>query len=379
VIRKSARDSGLLALGVWLSTGQAWAVPGPGVEPTPAPRAEKKLSDPPPTASDDAWTKHVRLSGGIALYFYQPTNGWQNQFLIYTNLRFDAQFRPFALHLEPRLSNEKMRPYYDGLAWLQEAYLSLNAAPVVLKVGKIYKQLGLFWDGTFYGNIQVYEGLKLDPNAGLSLEGKLGERIGAAFWAQFFVVDGHTNASLLGRDTISIPGARRRNTLLARIQPFVQLSKSARLEVGFSAEHFQADLPSGKNSVWRGAVDSKLTWAGFGFWGEVLRQSGASVNAFPYPGDAAAAPPVPARASAHNTYLLAGAEYTLAPVTFRYNLSIARYDDVSVEEVLHVPGVGIKFNDNTSFLGEYALWPRHSPEGTTDIDQSLNLTWMGHF
>jgi len=369
----------LLALVVLAAVGQAWALPGPGVEPTPAPARENKPIEKTAAVSGDDWTRHVKLSGGIALYFYQPTNGWQNQFLIYTNLRFDARFQPFGLHLEPRLSNEKMRSYYDSLAWLQEAYLFVDAAPVVFKVGKIYKQLGLFWDGTFYGNIQVYEGLKLDPNAGLSLEGKLGKRAGAAFWAQFFIVDGHTNASLMGRDTISIAGARRRNTVLARVQPFVQLTKSATLEIGISGEHFQADLPDGKNSVWRGAVDTKLTWGGLAFWGEVLRQSGKSVDAFPYPGDPTAMPPLPARASAHNTYLLAGAEYTVAPVTFRYNLSVARYSDVSVEEVLHVPGVGLKFNDNTSFLAEYAIWPRHAPEGTTDVDQSLNLTWMGHF
>jgi hypothetical protein len=321
----------------------------------------------------------VSLSGGIALYYYQPTNGWQNQFLIYTSLRFDARFKPFGLHFEPRLSNEKMRSYYDSLAWIQEAYLFVDASPIVLKVGKIYKQLGLFWDGTFYGNIQVYEGLKLDPNAGLSLEGKLGEKLGVAFWAQFFVVDGHTNASLVGRDTISIAGARRRNTLLGRVQPFWQLSKTAKLALGLSGEHFEADLPSGSNSVWRGAVDVKLTWAGLGFWGEALHQSGANVDAFPYPGDGTVRPAVPARASARNTYLLAGAEYTFSPVTFRYNLSIARYSDVLVEEVLHVPGVGFRFNDNTSFLAEYASWLRHSREGSADVDQSLNLTWMGHF
>jgi hypothetical protein len=367
----------LLALCIWLAESGASAMPGPGVEPKPAPTNQTK--EKPPGPKSDDWTRHVSLSGGIALYFYQPTNGWKNQFLIYTNLRFDARWQPFGLHLEPRLSNEKMRSYYDGLAWLQEAYLFVDAAPVVFKVGKIYKQLGLFWDGTFYGNIQVYEGLKLDPNAGLSLEGTLGKKLGAAFWVQFFVVDGHTNASLAGRDTISIPGARRRNTLLARVQPFLQLSKSARLELGLSGEHFQADLPDGANSVWRGAVDTKLVWGELAFWGEVLQQSGASVNAFPYPGDATATPALPARASAHNSYLLAGAEYTFAKVTLRYNLSIARYSDVSVEEVLHVPGVGFRFNDNTSFLAEYAIWPQHSREGTKDVDQSLNLTWMGHF
>ncbi|MEI9952330.1 MAG: hypothetical protein WDO74_25930 [Pseudomonadota bacterium] len=264
MIRRSARGSGLLALCLWSAARAALAVPGPGIEPRPARDSENELVEKLPPGNQDDWTRHVRLGGGIALYYYQPTNGWQNQFLIYTNLRFDARWQPFGLHLEPRLSNEKMRPYYDGLAWIQEAYLFVEASPVVFKVGKIYKQLGLFWDGTFYGNIQVYEGLKLDPNAGVSLEGKLGEQAGLAFWAQFFVVDGHTNASLLGRDTISIPGARRRNTLLARVQPFLQLSKSARLEVGLSGEHFQAIcLPAPIRVARRGRRQAHLGGARF--------------------------------------------------------------------------------------------------------------------
>jgi hypothetical protein len=321
----------------------------------------------------------VTIGGGIALYFYGPTNGWDSQFLVYSNLRFDAQWAPFGLHFEPRLSNEKMRSYYEGLAWIQEAYLYFEHDFLKLKIGKTYKQLGLFWDNTFYGNIQVYEGLKFDPNTGASLEGKLGERAGLDFWAQYFVIDGHTNASLLGRDTISIPGARRRNTLAGRVQPFVALARDARLELGVSGEHFTADLPEAKHSVWRFALDTKLTWGGLGFWGEVLRQSGANVNAFPYPANPSAKPPVPGRASAHNTYLLAGAEYGVGPVIARYNLSLARYADLNVEEVLHVPGLGVRFNEHASFLAEYAWWQRYAPEGSSEVDRSVNLTWMGHF
>jgi hypothetical protein len=363
----------------------ARAVPGPGVEPAPvaakakvdAPAALPADSAPPPKGN--AWTEHFTLGGGIALYFYQPTNGWDSQFLVYSNLRFDAHFQPFGLHFEPRLSNEKLRPYYDGLAWIQEAYLYFEHDCFKLKVGKVYKQLGLFWDNSFYGNIQVYEGLKFDPNAGASLEGKFGERLGLAFWAQYFVIDGHTNASLTGRDTISIPGARRRNTVAGRVAPFARLSHHARLELGLSGEHFTADLPTAKHSVWRGAADAKLTWGGLAFWGEVLHQSGANVDAFPYPAEPSAKPPLAGRASAHNTYLLAGAEYALGPVVVRYDLSLVRYSDVSVEEVLHLPGLGVTFNENTSFLAEYAWWQRYAPEGSSQVDRSVNLTWMGHF
>ncbi|HEY6725514.1 MAG TPA: hypothetical protein VI197_15870, partial [Polyangiaceae bacterium] len=154
---------------------------------------------------------------------------------------------------------------------------------------------------------------------------------------------------------------------------------NARLELGFSGERFTAELPPDSNTVWRIAADAKLTWGGFGMWGEVLHQSGANVNAHPYSGDATADPPIAGHASTDNTYLLAGVEYTLACVTARYNLSIARYGDLHVQEVLHLPGLGLAFNDQFSFLAEYAVWNRFAPEGTSDVDHSLNLTWMGHF
>lgn len=369
----------VVALGGWTGEALGAPVPGPGEEPRPLPRDEPRLPERALAEKSSARVPAFDLGGGIAIYFYQPTNGWDNQFLVYTNLRFTARWDRFGLYFEPRLSNEKMRPYYDGLAWVHQAYLSFDQAPFTLKIGKLYKQLGLFWDNTFYGNIQVYEGLKFDPNSGVSLEAKLGKRMGAALWAQYFVVDGHTNASLSGRDTISIPGARRRNTFTARLQPFFELGVGSRLELGLSAEHFTADLPEDSHGVDRFALDVKLTAGGFGMWGEVLRQRGANVTDFPYAGDPDATPPVSGRSSAHNTYLLAGAEYALGPVTFRYNLSIARYDDVVVQEVLHLPGVGVALHEHVSFLAEYAIWNRFTREGTVDYDHSLNLTLLGHF
>jgi len=356
-------------------------VPVPGRDPAPEP-TEAAPSTAAPVAPEEekaAWVPGVKLNGGIAIYYYQPTNGWENQYLIYSNLRFQARWDAFGLYFEPRLSNEKMRAYYDGLAWVHQAYVFAEFAPVTLKIGKLYKQVGLFWDNTFYGNIQVYEGLKFDPNSGVSLEAKIGKLVGAELWAQFFVIDGHTNASLAGRDTISIPGARRRNIFAARVQPFFELSARSRLMLGLSGESFTADLPNETNTVQRLAADLKLTWGGFGIWGEVLRQRGANVTAFPYAGDPAATPPVPGRSSADNTYLLAGTEFAILPVTLRYNLSVARYRDLQVQEVLHLPGVEVALHEHVSFLAEYAVWNRFAPEGVSDYDHSLNLTVMAYF
>jgi len=361
-----------------LLSSHALAVPpaAPKGAPASPPNGQKPPS---PTAPAKAWLPELELHGGVAAYLYQPTNGWDPLFFIYSNLKLTATWDYFGIYFEPRLSSEKMRTYYDSLAWIQQAYLFAKYEPFVLKVGKVYKQVGLFWDNTFYGNIQVYEGLKFDPNVGLSLEGTFGKTSGLATYVQYFLLDGHLNASLQDRDTVSIPGARRRNIFAARVQPFFELNEVSRLELGASGEAFTADLPDEAHDVARIAADVKLTWKGLGLWGEVLQQFGKNVTDFPYHGDPSTTPPTEGRSSGANTYLLAGAEWKIGPVVPRYNISIARYGDVGVREVLHLPGASIVFHEHGSIYVEYAIWDRAAPEGGSVIDRSFNLTVMGYF
>lgn len=333
---------------------------------------------PPPGSSHDILPA-IEVHGGVAAYLYQPTYGPDGQYFIYANLKLKGTWDWFGIYFEPRMSSEKMRSYYDSLAWIQQAYVSLEFAPFSLRVGKIYKQVGLAWDRSFYGNIQVYEGLKFDPNQGLSFEGRFGGAIGAAFWAQYFYIDGYLNASLAGRDTVSIPGGRRRNIVAARFEPYWDLGRDKRLTIGLSGESFQAELPEGTNDVSRFAADLTLKVQNFALFGEVLQQFGAHVPAFPYPGDPTAVPPVSSRSSAENTYILAGAELAIGPLVPRYNLSIATYHDVTVRELLHLPGISINIHPHATLFIEYAIWDRLAKEGATIYDRSLNLTVMGFF
>jgi hypothetical protein len=324
-----------------------------------------------------AWLDYFSIGGGLILYYYQPTSGdGDNNFnVFFANLLLDGKWENFGLHIEPRFRDSKLRSYFDGPAWLQEAYASGSVGPVTIKVGKSYKRLGLFWDNSFYGNVQVYDGLKLDPNYGVSVEGQVGGQLGVEFSAQYFIVDGGTNVSLANRDTLYVPGARRRNALVARVAPIYHFAEKGTAQVGVSAEHFTADLPSGEDGVTRVAGEAKVTYDGFGAWAEVLVQDGRHVTDFPYAGTATA----PGRASGDNRYVLAGAEYGIGPVTLRYNLSFADYSDVDVTEIMHVPAVGLAVNAHLSVLAEYVYWTRDTNEGDVDVDKSLNLTFSGHF
>jgi hypothetical protein len=333
--------------------------------------------------------KGVTLGGGVLLWYYQPINvpaASNNVSVFWSRLLIDGKWGIFGLHLEPRFRDTKLRPFFDGPVWLQEAYASadLGDGAAQLRVGKTYSRLGLFWYTSFYGNVQVYDGLKLDPDYGVTLQGDVGkaaDTFSLGWWAQYFVVDGSTNVSLPDRDTISYPGARRRNQAIGRVEPRLHLGP-ATVALGASGEFLQAtDLPGlGTQNVWRAAGDATVVAAGLTVRGEVLHQDGRTVVDFPIAGTpaTATAAAIPGQSSAHNDYLLAGAEYTVGPVTAVYTFSLGSYNDVSVKQLMHVPAVSVALSANVSLLGELVFWQNQTPAGSSLIDRSFNLTLNAH-
>ena len=359
-------------------TAAVSAEPPPVEPPLPAAEVEAKPSRP--------WTDRLTLGAGLILWYYQPldTGGDSDFSLFWANLVVDGKFGKFGVHVDSRFRPTKLRPFFDGPTWVEEAYAHVGAGPLTVKVGKLYSRLGLFWDGSFYGNVQVYDGLKLAPDFGVSVEGVAGaERPqGVRYWGQYFVVDGATNVSLPGRDTISIAGARRRNEVVARVEPFTRLGGGGgELKLGVSGQFLQADLPAGVEPVYRAAVDASVTRGGFSAWAEVLRQWGKHVDAFPVAATPATdtMPAVPGRASELNDYLLVGGQYQLGKLVGRYNVSYGGYRDESVREWLHVPAIGYAASDNLSVLSELVVWTRNAAGTSSTFDRSLNVTVNGHF
>jgi len=345
----------------------AWSQADTDAETTAAP-------SPSSVAPEPVATPKLTIGAGAILWLYQPfTKGTKNNVEVFwANLVVDGTLGAFGLHLEPRVRDTKLRSFFAGTAWLQEAYAFADVPYAKIKVGKIYGRLGLFWDNSFYGNVQVYDGLKLAPDYGISIEGSAGRGWGVNYVAQYFVVDGGTNVSLAGRDTLSVAGSHRRNEAIARVEPFAALAENATLKVGISGAFLQADLPGGKNDVYRAAADATLSVGGLTVRGEVLRQNGRTVTDFPYAGTPATAmtAAVAGRASSKNTYDL---------FTLRYHFSLGSYEDVGVKERMHVPAISVKANDNLSVLTEVVFWDRSAPEGSSTVDHSLNVTLYGHF
>ena len=97
--------------------------------PEPAASAEAPAPSTPAARAVPDWLEYFSIGGGLILYYYQPTAGAgkNNVSVFFANLLLDGEWENFGLHIEPRFRDTKLRSYYDGPVWLQEAY-ALSAA-----------------------------------------------------------------------------------------------------------------------------------------------------------------------------------------------------------------------------------------------------------
>ena len=320
------------------------------------------------------------LHGGALLWQYLPfVKGYKPSASIYAAyLTFDKHTNDFGFHFEPRFRDTKLRPFFKSNVWIQEAYVSWDGLGKygVLKAGKEYTHFGYFWDGSFYGNLPYFDGITLDPDVGLSLEGEpeITGGIGLEYAAQFMPNDGGTNGALAGRDALS-EGARQRNEVVARIAPFYRIGRDGKAQIGASYQSFTVEEPAGtpNEKVRRFEVDANVTYAGARAFGEYVSQDGRHVLNYPATG----------LGSKKNDYVWIGIGYTWHALDFRYNATQANYSDVKYQETVHNPGLVVTLNPDFSVMLEYVYWSARStaPGSKKEaiLDRSGNLVLIGRF
>jgi len=322
------------------------------------------------------------LHGGAYLWHYQPflETGKPDTSLYYAWLSFGASFDDFGFYFEPHFRDTPLRPFFNSDFWVQEIYASWKVPQGLgtLKAGKEYSRLGKFWDGSFYGNLPYFDGLKLDPDLGISLENtvKSGDAFSVEYSAQYFVNDGRTNGSLADaaltqpRDTIGDGASRQRNSFVGRVAPTLKLSDDLSVTAGLSGQSFQADFTgiNRNRRVNRGDLEISARWQALEIFAEMCWQSGRHVLNYPLAG-------IP---SDHNHYVMAGLIYTWNTLTFRYNYSSADYDN-RVREQFHMPAAVWAAHKHLSLWLEYVYWRQQAPGKDAFMDRSLNIVVDVHF
>jgi hypothetical protein len=315
----------------------------------------------------------LKLSGVIWLYDYKPFDleGARSNFDLYGfHLKLDRDVGPVGFHLEYRMRTTKLRSFFTGTTWAQEAYLKVKAPGGTLKVGEIYKQFGIFTDYAFYGGLPYFDGLKYDPEWGVSYEGtnQLTDRVSLEHDVQYFRTDARVNGSLPGRDVVSDPAGRRRNEFVVRVVPHVKMSEKNSLSFGPSLERGQVSREGvDVNDYWRAGGEATVDIGPAKVYGEVIRQN------FNGPRH----PDLPKA-----TYATVGLNLGInAWVSTHINYGQGTYDTVGREkERIIQPGLAITLGKGYAVYVEYTHWiQRNSATVETLFDRSLNTAFYISF
>lgn len=327
----------------------------------------------------------LKMSGVIWLYDYKPFSlpGTRSNFDLYgLHLKLDRDTGPVGFHVEYRMRTTKLRSFFPSPTWLQEGYLKFKVPGGTLKAGEIYKQFGIFTDYAFYGGLPYFDGIKYNPEWGVSYEGtnRISERVSLEHDLQYFRTDSRINGSITGNDIVSDPTGRRRNEFVARFVPHLKLSDTVGFSFGPSFEVGQVSRQSvDVSSYWRVGGEATLDIGPAKFYGEVIKQN--------YDYDQGKLARNPGISSYYAdlpkvTYSTIGLNVPFNRwVSTHINYGQGNYDTPGRrKEYMMQPGLVFTLGDGYAVYVEYEYWVRRAgPSNKSFFDRSLNTAFYISF
>ncbi len=266
----------------------------------------------------------------------------------------DGFIRKVGVHTELRLrEQDKFRSFFTGNVWFWELYAWVDTPAGRVKAGQIWRRFGLDWDGSFFGNVAYFDGLKLNPDYGLSWENSwtAGDDFKVDSFAQFFIHEDGINGTLPGADSESLAGSSQRNTGVVRLIPNWVLWDDSSIALGLSGltgeivnNPMHVTVPHQVLGAW--AVDLTYTKSRWKIFGEVLQAYGVR-----NPERFASGGP-----SNRTTDLLTGIHYKVGPATLRANYSAGFDENPYGWQQMWVPGVTIALTKNVDFYADWVRW-----------------------
>jgi len=317
----------------------------------------------------------LSLSGTLLLFDYIPTGlSAKQKFEVYAfmlNVDAATEDKQTGMHAQARFRDSKLRPFFVSNDWFQELYIYRKTPVADIHVGKFLRKVGILWDDSFFGNVQYFNGLKLNPDYGAEAVGSknLGGNFSADYSAQYFPNNDNVDGALNGRDVESDPNAQMHNASTVRIVPTWKFCQKSSLAIGFSGLNEQILRPAA-NSFYINQVagDATITVGPSVSYVEVLKQNGELDDAnhpLSRPGYDTA------------TYLLAGTRYqVLKWLNARMNYSQALYKGQNAREEEVVPGLVFTLDKHNFIMFEYDYWKLFPKVGADVlIDRSYNLVF----
>jgi hypothetical protein len=294
-------------------------------------------------------------------------------------------------HIQMRFrdSGVPLRPFYiNDDFWFWEAYGFLDTPLGRLKMGSIYKQFGMFWDDSWWGNVQYMDGFKLNSAYGLSLEDTpefKNDDFKIDRFLQFFLAEDRVSGAILGADSESFAGSNARNTFIGRLVPTWKLGEKQTFALGISATVGAIDNAStlfeygtgqafaspGNQTISGWAIDGTWTTGPWKVFAEASQLYG-TLTPRHY---------VSQGPSNRYTDTLAGVSYARGPLTYRCVYSYGIYDNPYGCQGMLVPGITAKITRNITLWCEYTYWDSrcNSSSQTSVLENGYQMIFDWHF
>jgi hypothetical protein len=334
---------------------------------------------------------HVNNGGPLASGYGVPGVPGTHSYYLFVDKEQPVdwgEITKIGAHLQMRFrdSGVPLRSFYtDDCFWFWEAYGYLDTPLGRLKMGSIYRQFGLFWDDSWWGNVQYMDGLKLDSDYGVSLEDT------PAFendfkidrYLQFYFAQDRVNGEICGADPESFAGSQERNTFIARVVPTWKLGEKETFALGLSGTvggianqsmltqygSNQTYASSGDQTIAGWAVDGTWTYDRWKLFAEVSQLYGTLTPSHYISGGP----------SNRYTDGLAGITYTRGPMTYRCVYSYGVYDNPSGRQGMFVPGITAKITSNLTLWFEYTYWDSHNASQDSVLENGYQMIVDWHF
>lgn len=265
----------------------------------------------------------------------------------------------------------------DLETWLHEAYLYGRLGRSYIKAGDVEHRLGLA-DSSYFGTIADHDGLKNDPDYGISAEGTVpyGDHLTLFRALQYFISEDRHNRALnqsrgLYYRDAEVSGLHEQRGWLLRLQPTWtrgRLALSPGLTLSTQRLNEGTDNASGRHetTVWGGDLSVKT--------GQGVKSVRASVEVLGRNSSHWAHPSPFAGFSVPNTrYTQASAMLGSDAAHLRYTYSHKTYHQFTLPETQQQLGLRIPMGSTAALGAEYVVYQLGQAGRITTLERSLTV------
>jgi hypothetical protein len=328
------------------------------------------------------WFNIQRKTGEISYGF--PT--LPGTYFYYANIDIDNtvypdQLQKFGFHTQARYRDQSLfRTFFANRTWLYESYAWLDTPLGTVETGKVKNRIGFDWDNSFWGNVPYFDGYKLDPDYGVSLEKtwKFNDRFSMESYQQFFFAEDNVNGSF-NSDAESAPGYDENRTYVVRLAPRWSFTKDLSLGGGITGfhqnieNHIAIPLPNGSllrhNEKVNGyALDLNVRVANLSVLGEVIQAFGIRSSMHYATGGASD--------ESKNFYI--GANYDFGPLLLIGAYSRGEYENPRGKQDLYVVETHASLTKYLTLILGYVYWtaqPAHQRHTELQDGFQIAIIW----